>query len=151
VQQDPLGLLTIWRDRMSREKGFVAFDPSREGFVSKDGRSRMIIVKPTRPPFDTEFCRTLFNRLSAVETAVRRDLGSEVPSANAVTIQAAGAYRVSLEAEAVIRREATINAFGSLALLLLFVFVVFRTPAIVVYGSLPLALAALLTLGLNGL
>src|SRR5229473_5083692 len=46
VQQDPLGLLTILRDRMGREKGFVSFDPTQEGYVSRDGRSRLVVVKP---------------------------------------------------------------------------------------------------------
>ncbi len=46
VQQDPLGLLTMLRERMSREKSMVAFDPTQEGYVSQDGRSRLVVVKP---------------------------------------------------------------------------------------------------------
>jgi uncharacterized protein len=151
VQQDPLGLLTMLRDRMGREKGFVAFDPAQEGYVSADGRSRLLVVKPKGPPFDTDFCKALFQRLSAVEGAARHDVTEADPDAAAVTIQAAGAYRVSLEAEQLIRREAIVNSFGSLVLLLLFVFALFRTPWVMLYGSVPLALAALLTLGVNGL
>ena len=43
------------------------------------------------------------------------------------------------------------NSIGSLILLLLVVFAVFRTPWVMLYGVAPLALAALLTLGINGL
>jgi predicted exporter len=151
VQQDPLGLLTILRDRMGRQKGLVAFDPTQEGYVSRDGHSRLVIVKPSGPPFDTDFCKALFRRLSAAETDARRDEAASDADAAAVRIQAAGAYRVSLEAEQLIRREGIVNAVGSLVLLLLVVFAVFRTPWVMVYGCAPLALAAILTLGLTGL
>jgi predicted RND superfamily exporter protein len=151
VQQDPLGLLTMLRDRMGREKGFVSFDPTQEGYVSPDGRSRLVLVKPKGPPFNTDFCKALFARLSAVEATARREAAVEDPDAGAVEIQAAGAYRVSLEAEQLIRREGIVNSVGSLLLLLLVMFAVFRTPWVMLYGCAPLALAAVLTLGINGL
>ena len=44
-----------------------------------------------------------------------------------------------------------VNSAGSLVGLLLLVLVVFRTPWILLYGTVPLVLAALLTLGVNGL
>jgi uncharacterized protein len=150
VQQDPLGLLTMLRDRMGREKGFVSFDPTQDGYVSQNGRSRLVMVKPNGQPFDSDFCRALFQRLSAVESAARQQAADGDPDAASVRIQAAGAYRVSLEAEQLIRREGIVNAVGSLVLLLLVMLVVFRTPWVMVYGFLPLALGALLTLGLNG-
>src|SRR5262249_13871704 len=62
-----------------------------------------------------------------------------------------GAYRVSLEAEQLIRREGIVNSVGSMVFLLLFVFALFRTPWMILYGSVPLALAAVLTLGIAGL
>ncbi|HEV3141176.1 MAG TPA: MMPL family transporter, partial [Vicinamibacterales bacterium] len=151
VQQDPLGLLTMLRDRMGREKGVVSFDPTQEGYVSRDGRRRLVVVKPNGAPFDTDFCKALFKRLSAVEATARREAAAEDPDASAVSIQAAGAYRVSLEAEQLIRREGIVNSIGSLLLLLLVVFAVFRTPWVMLYGCAPLALAAVLTLGINGL
>ena len=151
VQQDPLGLLTMLRDRMGREKGFVSFDPTQEGYVSPDGRSRLVMVKPKGPPFDTDFCKALFARLSAVEATARQEAAVEDPDAGAVEIQAAGSYRVSLEAEQLIRHEGIVNSIGSLLLLLLVMFAVFRTPWVMLYGCVPLALAAVLTLGINGL
>jgi uncharacterized protein len=151
VQQDPLGLLMMLRDRMGREKGLVSFDPTKEGYVSPDGRSRLVVVKPKGPPFDTDFCKALFKRLSAVEATARQEAAAEDPDTGAVEIQAAGSYRISLEAEQLIRREGIVNSVGSLLLLLLVMFAVFRTPWVMLYGCAPLALAALLTLGINGL
>ena len=66
-------------------------------------------------------------------------------------MRVAGGYRIALDAERVIRRELIVNSVGSLAGLLLLVLVVFRTPWILLYSTVPLALAALLTLGVNGL
>jgi len=150
VRQDPLGLLTMLRDRVGREKGFVSFEPTQDGYVAQGGRSRLIIVKPKGAPFDTDFCKALFRRLAEVEAAARRKAAADDPAGGTVTIQAAGAYRVALEAEALIRREGIVNSVGSLVLLLLVVYCVFRTPWVMVYGFAPLALAALLTLGING-
>jgi hypothetical protein len=84
VQQDPLGLLAMLRDRLGREKGLAAFDPTQEGYVSPDGHSRLLVVKPNGPPFDTDFCKALFHRLSTVEGAARHDIAD--PDAAAVTI-----------------------------------------------------------------
>jgi predicted RND superfamily exporter protein len=151
VQTDPLGLLTMLRDRMSREESLVSFDPTQEGYVSQDGRSRLVVVKPKGAPFDTDFCKALFQRLAAVESAARQETAVSNPEAAEVKIQAAGAYRVALEAEALIRRESVENSIGSMVILLLVVFAIFRTPWVMLYGGAPLVLGALLTLGLNGL
>jgi len=149
VQQDPLGLLGLLRDRFAGQKAFARFDPTQPGYVSPDGRSRLLIVKPRGEPFDTDFCRALLRRLDQIERDVR---GSADDGASAaVTIQAAGAYRVSAESEAVIRRETIVNSIGSLVLLLAIVIGVFRTPWMLVFGTVPLALAAVLALGLAGL
>ena len=150
VQQDPLSLLTLLRNHFARQKGFVAFDPTQEGYVSPDGRSRLVIVKPRGAPFDTDFCKALFSRLAVIEKAARGS-ADEGPDAAPVRIQAAGAYRVSVEAESVIRRETIVNSIGSLVLLVAVIMAVFRTPWMLVYGTVPLALAAVLALGLAGL
>ena len=94
VQRDPLGLLTMLRDRMGRGKGFITFNPAQEGYVSQDARSRLVVVKPKGPPFDTDFCKALFRRLAAVEDAARQGATASDPDAAMVKIRAAGAYRV---------------------------------------------------------
>jgi predicted RND superfamily exporter protein len=151
VQQDPLGLLAMLRDRLGRNKGFVSLDPAQEGYVSADGHSRLVLVKPKGPPFDTDFCKALFRRLSEIDVTARQEAAPDDPETGAVEIQAAGSYRISLETEQLIRREGIVNSVGSLLLLLLVVFAIFRTPWVMLYGCVPLALAAVLTLGVNGM
>jgi len=135
---------------MGRQKGFVSFDPSQDGYVSADGRSRMILAQPKGAPFDTAFCAGLFQRLTEIEAAARQTAADLDPAIAGVGIQAAGAYRISLEAERLIRREGVANTIGSMVLLLLVVLVVFRNAWIMLCGAVPLAIAALLTLGING-
>lgn len=151
VQQDPLGLLTMLRNRLGRSQGFISFDPTQEGYVSKDGRSRLLIVKPTGHSFDSDFCKALFRRLATVESAARARAAEDDPDLGMVKVEAAGAYRVALEAEELIRHEGIVNTVASIALLLAITLAVFRTPWVMIYGLAPLALASLLTLGINGI
>ena len=154
VQRDPLGLLPLLRDRLGRGRALVDFDPTQTGYVSRDGRARLVMAKPVKPPFDTAFCKQLFARLDVIERSARaaviQAIEDDEPAAP-VVVQVAGGYRLALEAERVISREMVVNAIGSLVGLLLLVFVVFRTLWVLVYGAIPLVLAALFTLGVNGL
>jgi predicted RND superfamily exporter protein len=152
VQQDPLGLLSLLRDRLGRGRALVDFDPTQKGYVSRDGRARLVMAKPVRPPFDTAFCQRLFGRLAQVEAAARSapaDADAEPPAP--VTVQVAGGYRLALESERVIRRELVVNTLTSLAGLLLLVLIAFRSFRILLYGAVPLVLAGLFTFGVNGL
>jgi predicted exporter len=152
VQKDPLGLVGLLRDRLGRGRSLIESDPTQKGYVSRDGRSRLVMAKPVRPPFDIAFCKRLFARLANVEAAARTAAAAdEGDPPTDVTVRVAGGYRIALEAERVIRSELIFNSIFSLVGLLLLVFIVFRTPWILLYGTVPLLLAAMLTLGVNGL
>jgi uncharacterized protein len=157
VQQDPLGLLPLLRDRLSGNRSLVSFDPSQRGYVSGDGRSRLVIATPVRPPFDTEFCKRLFARLATVEAKARAAAAESGDASTApqgrpqVTVDVAGGYRIALEAERVISREMITNAAGSLIWLLLLMYIGFRSFWVLLYAVIPLLLSGLLTVGLNGL
>ena len=156
VQQDPLGVLALLRDKLGRSQALVEFDPGRRGYVSRDGRSRLVLAKPIRPPFDTDFCKRLFARLSDVEASARAAAGDDPEhdashGARDVSVQVAGGYRIALDAERVIRHEMLVNTASSLVVLLLLVVAVFRTLWILPFGTVPLVIAVLLTLGVNGL
>jgi predicted RND superfamily exporter protein len=153
VQHDPLNLAPLLRDRLGRGRALVDFDPTQTGYVSRDGRARLVMAKPVRPPFDTRFCKQLFARLSAVETAAHAvpPENADDPPPTPVTVQVAGGYRIALDAERVIRREMVFNTLGSLVGLMLLVFAVFRTSRVLIYGTIPLVLAGVFTFGVNGL
>ena len=156
VQRDPLGLLPDLRNRFAGNRGFAQFDPAANGYVSADGRSRLVIVKPTGPPFDADFCRELLGELEKVEGRVRSRVeagapGDEEEALSPVRIQIAGAYRDALEAESLIRSEMTFNTGVSLALLLAVVFLAFRSYSILLCAATTLGLAGLLSMVIVGM
>ena len=55
VRADPLGLLLSLRDRLAGAASGMKLDASSGAYVSTDGRSRLLLARPRRPPFDTVF------------------------------------------------------------------------------------------------
>jgi predicted RND superfamily exporter protein len=140
VQQDPLGLLVDLRDRFAGGGLPLAPDAASRGYVSADGRARLVLAKPTRPPFDSAFARALNERVKAL----RRGLPPEI------IILEAGGYRVAAESEAIIKRESIVNSATSLAGILALVAVVFRSLRPLVAVTLPIVLAAVVTIAVYG-
>jgi len=157
IQRDPLGLVLDLRSRFAGNKAFSQFDPAADGYVSSDGRSRLVIAKPIGPAFDATFCKELLDELADVEKRVRatnvvtneNDQNDE--ALPPVLIEVAGAYRDTLEAETLIRSEMTFNTFVSLGLLLAVVFAVFRSYSILLCAATTLGLAGLLAMVVVGL
>src|SRR5262249_11893907 len=155
VRQDPLGLLDLMRDALGGSNAGINLGVSADGYVTKDGRSRLLIARPKRPPYDAEFSRALDERLrqisastSAAAANARRDPDDEPRPP--VQVQFAGGHRIAVETEAVVKRESLMNTVGSLALILPLLFVVFRSLWLVTVGSLPSLLSLLVVLGSVG-
>jgi hypothetical protein len=53
VRHDPLGLAEIVSDALGSTTPGLSASVVRRGYVSEDGRSRLVIAQPARPPFDT--------------------------------------------------------------------------------------------------
>jgi predicted RND superfamily exporter protein len=154
VQQDPLRLLPILRDAMSGGGLPLPFDPSEPGYVSDDHRHRLVIAKPTRPPFDTEFAKQLNGKLDALAAEARAASAQGAGATDArppLDVQEAGGYRAAAQTEAVIKRESIISTISSLAVIVLLVLVVFRSTRPLAAVFLPILLAALVTVALYGL
>ena len=92
---------------------------SEGGYVTADGRSRLVIARPKRPPFDAEFSRALDARLrqltasTARLAAQARENGDEEPRP-AMQVQFAGGHRIAVETEALVKRESIWNTAGAL-------------------------------------
>jgi len=142
VREDPLGLTALLREHLGEDT--FAFGATADGYVTADGGSRLLVVEPDRPPYDTAFSRGLLRALDEIET------GLDGGSAAGLTIRRAGGYRVSTETEDLIRTEGIVNATVSLSLVLLLVFVVFRSVRVLLAAAIPLLLALALTIAVNG-
>ena len=150
VRQDPLGLLELVRGEIGSGPAALGVTGGEAGYVTPDGRSRLIVARPVRPPYDTAFSRALMARLAALEPPsadTTADAGAPLPP---VRVEYAGGHRIAVETEAVVRRESIVNTAGALALILPLLYVVFRSVWLVVAGPLPSALALVATLGILG-
>jgi predicted RND superfamily exporter protein len=153
VRQDPLGIFNLLRVSAGGPNAAISGAIGRDGYMTPDGRRRLVIAKPERPPFDTAFAHKLEERLRRIGEglAARTSAGAVAnESSPPVGVQFAGAYRIAVETESLVRREAIFNTVGSLAMMLPLLFVVFRSVWLVTVGALPSLLAAVIVLALFG-
>ena len=147
VRQDPAGLLSLLKPAGGMETGLSGAAAS-DGYVTADGRSRIVIARPRRPPFDSEFSRALDR---ACGDRRRREGGDrrrrEADPLPPLRVEFAGGHRVALETEALVRRESIVNSVGSLVVILPLLFIVFRSGWLVAVGALPSTLSLVLVLG----
>src|SRR3984893_12800770 len=66
VRQDPLDLLGLLREQLGGQRAGIAVGITEGGYVTQDGRHRLIIAKPKQPPYDTGFSRTLMTRPDSI-------------------------------------------------------------------------------------
>jgi uncharacterized protein len=157
VRQDPLGLYDLLGEQLGGAQAGINIGVIEGGYVASDLRSRLLIAKPLRPPFDADFSRALMARLDALHGEISQhpvETGEPVGSEQErppLQVQFVGGHRIAVETESVIRRESILNTVGSLALILPLLFLVFRSLWLVLVGSIPSALALVLALGMLGI
>jgi predicted RND superfamily exporter protein len=157
VSQDPLDWFGLLRQQLGGTRAGVSLGLTDAGYVTPDGRRRLVIVKPRRPPFDTAFSRQLLDRLHAIDgAAASADGGARASGAQGdeplppMTVAYAGGHVISLETEALVKRESIWNSAGSLALILPLLLIVFRSVWLFFAGALPSMGSLLIVLGLLG-
>jgi predicted RND superfamily exporter protein len=154
VRQDPAGISELSLDSAGARPNGAAADRVTADYVSTDGRRRLVIAHPARPPFDTEFSRALDMRLRNIQSAFAREpnehLESADPARPPLTVSFAGGHQIAVETEGLVRREAIVNTVASLLTIMPLLFVVFRSLWLVVVGAVPSALALLVVLGMMG-
>ncbi len=147
VQQDPANLLGLLRQRLGAGGLTLPLNPGEPGYISTDGRSRLVMAVPRRPPYDTAFARALNAKLDALAAEVA---AAEPDPQARLTVKEAGGYRAAAESEAVIEREAIVNSVTSLLGIVVLVVLVFRSARPLVAVFAPILLAALVTVALVG-
>jgi len=155
VRQDPVGLFDLLRDALGGSKSGINIGVGADGYVTPDGRSRLVIARPNRPPYDAEFSRALDARLRTIEASTRaaaaaRPHDKDEEPLPPLTVQFAGGHRIAVETEAVVKSETWWNTFGSLITILPLLWIVFRSLWLVGVGSLPSGLALVVVLGAIG-
>jgi uncharacterized protein len=156
VQQDPLGIYGLLREQLgSAQSGLSG---GETGYVTRDGRSRLLIAKPARPPYDASFSHALFDRLRQLEQTVtiappaksgEIDASNDEPNPS-LKVEFVGGYAIALETEAIVKRESIMNSVGSLALIVPLLLIIFRSVWLAALGAVPSALSLAVTLGAMG-
>ena len=146
VRADPLGLLLSLRDRLAGAASGMKLDASSGAYVSTDGRSRLLLARPRRPPFDTVFARALFARLQTIERDLARAHAASGDDTPMPRIRFAGGHAIALEMEGLMRGESIWNAIGALIVILPLLYFAFRSPWLVAVGAVPSALSVLVVM-----
>ncbi len=151
AQRDPLGWFELMGERLQGASGVLRIDPGRtDGYVTPDGRARMLVVHPDKPPFDTDFARTLLARVSEAEVETRSEFSAlwadeDLP---APRTDVAGGHRTAVETETLMRGESISNTVWSLVGVLTLLYLAFRNWWLVLFGAAPVLLGTLVTLAL---
>ena len=146
VRADPLGLLLSLRDRLAGAASGMKLDASSGVYVSTDGRSRLLLARPRRPPFDTAFGRALFARLDTIQRDLARAHAASGDDTPMPRIRFAGGHAIALEMEGLMRGESIWNAIGALVVILPLLYFAFRSPWLVAVGAVPSALSVLIVM-----
>jgi hypothetical protein len=150
VTQDPLDLLPLFVNRLLGHRGALKLDLSDGYYLSTDGRTLILLVKPRRPAQDLAFDRQLLDAaLQAVE-ATRAELaeggdGETVAALPAVSVRFGGTYALALQESELIFRDARFNLLFSLCAVAMLYWVCYRRVAALLYSSVPLMVGQAMT------
>ncbi len=146
VRADPLGLLLSLRERLAGAASGMKLGASAGAYLSTDGRSRLLLARPRRPPYDTGFARALFARLHAIEADIARAHAASGDDLAPPRIRFAGGHAIALEMNEMMRDESIWNAAGALVVILPLLYFAFRSPWLVAVGAVPSALSVLIVM-----
>jgi predicted RND superfamily exporter protein len=146
VRADPLGLLLSLRDRLAGAASGMKLDASSGAYLSTDGRSRLLLARPKRPPFDTEFGKALFARLDTIQRDLARTQAASDDDTPPLRVRFAGGHAIALEMASLMRGESIWNAIGALVVILPLLYFAFRSPWLVAVGAVPSALSVLIVM-----
>jgi predicted RND superfamily exporter protein len=152
VREDPFRLRELLQERLGAQSALHG-GASSQGYISGDGRRRLVIARPAQPPFNTTFSHALLDRLAVikVEREQAHPVDEEGEPLPPLGVEVLGGHRIAVEAEAVVKRESITNGVGSLAMMLPLLYLVFRSPWLLLVGPVPSAAALLVAIGLLGL
>ena len=70
IRQDPIGLFDLLRDTLGGAQRGLNMGVGRRRLRRPDGRARLVMARPTRPPYDGAFSRALAARLDSIRTTL---------------------------------------------------------------------------------
>lgn len=148
ITQDPLALMPLFLNRLLGSPGMLRLDLSDGYYLSQDGRSLIMLVKPARPWQDLEFDERLLAWARQTEAQVRAQLQQEQGSAAGIRVRYSGHYSIAVDEAALVRQDIRFNLIVSLAAVLALYWICYRRFAALLYSSMPLIVGQALTFAL---
>jgi hypothetical protein len=159
---DPLNLMPLLF-RPSGNLGNLRVDLTDGYYLSRDGRSLIMLVKPTGSWQDLDFDRRLMQAVREAETATRAGLkqeaeawdeASEAPDVARTTarsdviVRYTGRYAIAVDEARLVQQDVRFNLFFSLFAVSVLYWVCYRRFAALLYSSVPLLVGQAMTFGL---
>ena len=163
LQDDPFQVSSLVFKEVLRSKGPLKVDLSSGYFLSKDGGSLLIIVKPVKPAQDVAFDKRLmvevrlaveevskeFERSLAEQAADGAALAADAPGPEALRapgVDFGGGYIIALDDSDLIMQDMLRNGTLSFVVILALYYFCYRRFAAILYSSVPLMVGQILTL-----
>lgn len=148
VQYDPFGLFPILKQQFLNRTKQIKVDLSDGYYISEDGSSLIMIVRPKRPAQDIPFGKALMGAARSLDSELRRKWAEEGQGdLSNLVIKYGGGYPIAQSDANLIKRDALVNTVTSVVLVM-FVFVwAFRRKSALLYGWVPLIFGLILTFG----
>ncbi len=136
--QDPLGLLPLLGEQLRSRSEALRFDLSDGYYLSRDGRSLILLVKPARPSQDLDFDARLLDAAGRAGEEVREEIRAERIGGAAVTVRLGGNYAVALEESRLVQQTVKMNLVVSFLAVTALYWLCYRRFAALFYSALPL-------------
>ncbi len=147
---DPLNLMPLLF-RPAGNLGNLRVDLTDGYYLAPDGRSLIMLVKPTGQWQDLDFDQRLMEAVHRVERETReiverdaRDDGDEAPQ---VAVRYTGRYAIAVDEATLVRQDIKFNLLFSLAAVSALYWLCYRRFAALLYCSVPLLVGQALTFG----
>lgn len=144
IAEDPLGLMPLFLNRLVGHRGGLKVDLSDGYYLSTDGHTLIMLVKPTSPSQDLAFDRELMGAVEEAARETRRQLSEEADS-EGIRVRYGGNYALALEESELIYQDARFNLFFSLFAVSALHWLCYRRFAALLYSGVPLLVGQALT------
>jgi hypothetical protein len=153
LKLDPLGLSTLFLDRLGGRRGALAVDWTSGRYLARDHRLLLVSGKPVESPQNLEFNRRLVAKMDAVAGALAAEwpemaAGVELPPPSTFW---GGRYVIALEDTALIWRDVAVNAATSIAGVLVLFWLAYRRTSLLLLVFSPLVCGLAVTFGFASL
>jgi len=148
VRRDPLGIGRMLLGRLLMGKGALKMNPIDGYYMSEDGSSLLILVKPERPAQNLGYTANLMAKIRAAEAEARAKAGGDEQSLSGLKVEYGGAYVTTLEDSNLIRGDMQMTGILSFVGVLGLYFVGYRRLGAIFYSSIPLVVGQAFTFAL---